>query len=109
VLLPLLNRYTLVEFKGPTDLLDPGDVVAQLVGCAFLWHSQQAERIPHEDISLVVLAPRMNDGAREELQSLGWQAREQSPGLHCVTAAPFGMWVVETDVMAELGSRSCRW
>jgi len=24
VLLPLLNRFTLIEFKGPTDTLEPG-------------------------------------------------------------------------------------
>jgi hypothetical protein len=51
VLVPLLNRFTLIEFKGPTDTLEPGDM-AQLVGCAFLWHSQQAERVPQADISL---------------------------------------------------------
>ncbi len=25
-LLPLLNRFTLIEFKGPTDALEPGDL-----------------------------------------------------------------------------------
>jgi hypothetical protein len=44
-LLPLLNRFTLIEFKSPTDSLERGDF-AQLVGCAFLWHSQQKEPIP---------------------------------------------------------------
>jgi hypothetical protein len=53
VLLPLLNRFTLMQFKGPTDVLQRGDL-AQLVGCAFLWHSQQAEPIPQRDISLRV-------------------------------------------------------
>ena len=33
VRVPLLNRFTLIEFKGPTDTLQPGDL-AQLVGCA---------------------------------------------------------------------------
>jgi hypothetical protein len=42
VLLPLFSRFTLIEFKAPTDALQPGDL-AQLVGCAFLWHSQQAD------------------------------------------------------------------
>jgi hypothetical protein len=36
VLVPLLNRYTLIEFKGPTDSVEPGDA-AQLFGCSFLW------------------------------------------------------------------------
>jgi hypothetical protein len=34
-LVPLLNRFTLMEFKGPTDSLERGDF-AHLVGCAFL-------------------------------------------------------------------------
>jgi hypothetical protein len=37
-LLPLLNRFTLIEFKRPTDSLERGDF-AQLLGCAFLWQS----------------------------------------------------------------------
>ena len=56
VLVPLLNRFTLIEFKGPTDSLEPGDV-AQLFGCSFLWHSQQTERVPVRDVSLIILAP----------------------------------------------------
>ena len=75
VLVPLLNRFTLIEFKGPTDTLEPGDL-AQLVGCAFLWHSQQAERIPQADVSLVVLAPSVNEAIRDELRCLGWQIGE---------------------------------
>ena len=52
VLVPLLNRFTLIEFKGPTDALERGDL-AQLVGCAFLWHSQQEASIPQAEISLI--------------------------------------------------------
>ncbi len=33
-LVPLLNRFTLMEFKGPTDSLERGDF-AHLIGCAF--------------------------------------------------------------------------
>ena len=40
VLLPLLNRYTLIEFKAPTDSARPGDA-AQLFGYSFVWHGQQ--------------------------------------------------------------------
>ena len=69
VLVPLLNRFTLIEFKGPTDKLEPGDL-AQLVGCSFLWHSQQAERVPQADVSLIVLAPSVNEAVRDELRSL---------------------------------------
>jgi hypothetical protein len=99
-LLPLLNRFTLIEFKGPTDALEPGDV-AQLVGCSFLWHSQQTERLLQADVSLIVLAPSVNDAARDELRSLGWEVHEHDAGVYRVAGGPFTMWLVETDVMAE--------
>lgn len=102
VLLPLLNRFTLLEFKGPTDTLEPGDL-AQLAGCAFLWHSQQAERVPQADVSLVVLAPSVNDAVRDELLALDWQISEHGPGVHRISGGPFTMWLVETDEMAKLG------
>jgi hypothetical protein len=102
VLLPLLNRFTLIEFKGPTDTLQPGDL-AQLVGCAFLWHSQQAERVLHAEVSLIVLAPRLNEAFRDEVRSLGWQIREDAAGVHGISGGPFRLWLVETDVMAQLG------
>ena len=102
VLVPLLNRFTLIEFKGPTDSLEPGDL-AQLVGCSFLWLSQQAERHPQADISLIVLAPNLNDPARAELQSLGWQVSQHGAGVYRIAGGPFTTWLVETDVMAKLG------
>ena len=80
ILLPLLNRFTLIQFKGPTDVLQRGDL-AQLVGCALLWHSQQFEPIPQGDISLVVLAPTVNEAVRDELQLLGCRIDEPEPGI----------------------------
>jgi hypothetical protein len=102
VLVPLLNRFTLIEFKGPTDALEQGDL-AQLVGCAFLWHSQQEVNIPQAEISLIVLAPSVNEAVRDELQSFGWQIGEREAGVHPITGGPLTMWLVETDVMAKLG------
>jgi len=101
-LVPLLNRFTLIEFKGPTDALEPGDV-AQLFGCAFLWHSQQAERIAVDDISLIVLAPNVNEAVQDELCTLRWQARAEEAGVFRVVGSPFRTWLVETDVMADRG------
>ncbi len=69
-----------MQFKGPTDALQRGDL-AQLVGCAFLWHSQQAEPIPQRDISLIALAPTVNAAVRDELELLGCQIGEQEPGI----------------------------
>ncbi len=99
-LLPLLNRFTLMEFKGPTDSIEPGDF-AQLVGCAYLWHSQQGERPSHEEVSLIVVAPSVNAAFREELRLLGFEIRPHEPGIHQITGLPFAAWIVETDVMAE--------
>ncbi len=102
ILLPLLNRFTLMQFKGPTDALQRGDL-AQLIGCAFLWHSQQVERIPHSDISLMVLAPTVNEAARDELQLLGCRLEKHEPGIFLMTGLPLRAWFVETDIMAERG------
>ena len=102
VLVPLLNRFTLIEFKGPMDSLESGDV-AQLVGCAFLWHSQQAERFPQADLTLIILAPTLNGPAREEFQAWGWQVGKHEEGVYRITGGPLQMWLVETDVMADCG------
>jgi len=101
-LLPLLNRFTLIEFKGPTDSLDPGDL-AQLIGCSFLWHSQQAEGIPQRDVSLIVLAPSTNEALRTDLRLLGCDISEHERGVFGIVGLPFASWLVETDVMADRG------
>jgi hypothetical protein len=101
-LVALLNRFTLVEFKAPTDSLATGDL-ARLFGCAFLWHSQQAKRVAIEEVSLIVLAPRVNEALKSELLCLGCELREEQPGVHRAVAAPFTTWLVETDIMAQRG------
>ena len=94
------GRYT--DPRAPTDALEPGDL-AQLVGCAFLWHSQQEASIPQAEISLIVLAPGVNEAVRDEVQAFGWQIGEHEAGVHRITGGPFTMWLVETDVMAKRG------
>jgi hypothetical protein len=101
-LLPLLNRFTLIEFKGPTDQLERGDL-AQLIGCAFLWHGQQEVLVGCRDVSLVVVAPRQTSPFLEEIAALGGRAVEDEPGILRVEAVPFRAWLVETDIMAERG------
>jgi hypothetical protein len=101
-LLPLLNRFTLVEFKGPTDGMEPGDL-GQLIGCAYLWHSQQVERIEPREISLIVLAPTVNEALRDELLLLGGSATEREPGILQASGLPMTTWLVDTDVMAKRG------
>jgi hypothetical protein len=101
-LLPLLNRFTLIEFKSPNDTMKRGDF-AQLLGCAMLWHSQEDELIPHHEVSLIVLAPTVTKPLRDELQALGFEASQHEPGIFRVVGVPFAAWLVETDVMAERG------
>jgi hypothetical protein len=101
-LLPLLNRFTLIEFKSPVDAMQPGDF-AQLVGCSYLWHSQQSERFSREEISLIIVAPVVNGSLREELRLLGCEIAKHEPGIFRITGLPFTTWFVETDAMAERG------
>jgi hypothetical protein len=101
-LVPLLNRFTLIEFKGPTDVMERGDF-AQLLGCSFLWHSQENELVPHEEVSLVVIAPTVSGALRDELRALGLEASRHEAGIFRVVGLPFAAWLVETDVMAERG------
>ena len=98
----LLNRFTLIEFKGPTDAMERGDF-AKLAGCSYLWHSQLSEPVPHADVSLIVLAPAVSGALREELRLLGCEASQHEAGIFRVAGLPFTTWLVETDVMAERG------
>ena len=91
-----------MEFKGPTDAMERGDF-AQLVGCSYLWHSQLSEPVPHEEVSLIVLAPAVTGALRDELRLLGCEISQHEPGIFRVTGLPFTTWLVETDVMAERG------
>ncbi len=69
-----------------------------------MWHSQQVELIPHRDVSLIVLAPTLNEPLRRELEALGGQgASEEERGIYRLPGLPFAAYLVETDVMAQRG------
>ena len=78
-LLPLLNRFTFIEFKAPTDAMERGDF-SHLVACAYLWHGQQTERVPHDQISLVVLAPTVSGAVRDDLRRAGLRGQRRGTG-----------------------------
>jgi hypothetical protein len=101
-LVPLLNRYTLIEFKAPPDALERGDM-AHLAGCSYLWHSQEIAAVLHNEVSLIVLAPVLNAAAREEMRRLGWEPIEEGPGTFRVSGSPFMTWLIETDVAGARG------
>jgi hypothetical protein len=60
--------------------MERGDF-AQLVGCAYLWHSQLSEPVPHEEVSLIVLAPAVSDALRDELRLLGCEISRHEAGI----------------------------
>ena len=74
-LLPLLNFFTLMEFKGPTDTLRWGDF-SRLLCRVFLWYSRMSEPVGHDRISLMVVTPSVNDPLRDELRLLGCEISE---------------------------------
>jgi hypothetical protein len=69
ILISLLNQFTLIEFKGPTDALERGDV-SRMMACALLWFADRIESSPRTDVTLIFLAPTWNGPAKDELRSL---------------------------------------
>jgi hypothetical protein len=41
-----------------------------------------------DDVTLVILTPRLNDAFREDLRLFGWRADEREPGVFIVAGAP---------------------
>lgn len=101
-LLPLLNKFTLLEFKGPTDSLESGDL-GQLLGCSYLWQSQQPDPLSSSDISLLVVAPRLTTAFANEISRLGGSLAKISEGIHQLNGLPFTAHAVESDAMALRG------
>ncbi|MGH7202121.1 MAG: hypothetical protein ACREJB_16065, partial [Planctomycetaceae bacterium] len=95
-LIELLNLWTLIEFKGPTDALERGDL-DRLFGIAHLFCSQQAEPIDAADLSLIILAPALTQPFLEDLARRRLSIEEQRPGVHRVESPMFTTWIIETD------------
>ena len=97
-----LNAYTLIEFKSPTDSLQRGDW-NKLLGCAHLFVAQSESGIRSADMTLIVLAPRLTEGFREELRQCDAKIVEEEPGIHRIEDGSFLAYVVETDRVAGTG------
>ncbi|NLX98045.1 MAG: hypothetical protein GXY83_17930 [Rhodopirellula sp.] len=59
--------------------------------------------LPHDEVSLIVVAPVINEAFRAELAALGGEAGEIEPGVFCLAGSRFAAYLVETDVMAARG------
>jgi len=98
-LVKLLNRFTLVEFKSPTDSLEAGDL-DYLFACAHLFRAQQSQRIDHSELTLIVLAPSVTRPFLEDLSGTGLTAHEIEPGIHRIDRPLFATWLIECDRIA---------
>jgi hypothetical protein len=100
VLLRILNEVTLLEFKGPTDALGPGDF-AYFLGCVCLFHSQQHPGLPRGTITMAIIAPSLTAPFREDAERLGFTMHERSAGVWEIAGGPFPFWLLETDRLTE--------
>ncbi|MGH7200742.1 MAG: hypothetical protein ACREJB_09070 [Planctomycetaceae bacterium] len=91
-----LNRWTLVEFKSPADVLQQGDL-DQLFGVAHLFCSQQSEPIDSADLSLIVLAASLTQPFLDDLRRRHWSIEQHGAGIHVIRSPAFTTWIIETD------------
>jgi hypothetical protein len=97
-----LNRFTLVEFKAPSDALEQGDF-DYLLGCAHLFRAQQGDRIPNTDLSLILLAPTITNAFRRDVQANQWTLEQEEDGVYRILGSLFATWLIETDSRAGPG------
>ena len=91
----------MIEFKGPTDKLEHGDL-DQFFACAHLFRSQQRQLPRKRDVTLIILAPRITAPFRGDVERSEMSLREHEPGIHSLEGGFFACWVLETDVLAGL-------
>jgi hypothetical protein len=99
VLASLLNLLTLIEFKGPTDSLQTGDL-DHFYGLAHHFRGQQRPIPLRSELTLIILAPQINSQFREDVARSGLAVQEHDPGVHSLEGGFFETWVVETDRIA---------
>ena len=97
-----LNRFTLVEFKSPSDALEHGDL-DYLFGCAHLFRAQQPEPISNTDLSLILLAPTITSALRRDAQVSHWMLDQEEDGIYRIQGPLFASWLIETDRRAGPG------
>jgi hypothetical protein len=100
VLAGFLNRVTQIQYKGPTDVLEAADL-PQFEGVALLWLGQQAAPVPAEDVTLLLVVPRVGDAVRSQAARLGYVLRQVQSGAYEVPDRAFAMYVLETDPLGE--------
>lgn len=97
-LIARLNLWTMIEFKGPTDTLERGDL-DRLFGVAHLYCSQQKEPIGSDKLNLIILAPTLTGPFIDDVATRGATLHEESAGVHRLDGAFFKTCVLESDVL----------
>jgi hypothetical protein len=98
-----LGEFTLLEFKSPSDSLRAGDLQTFLA-YTLLYRVENDPLLAPERLHLLVLAPRLTRGYRDELRVLGVTARQEQAGIWALEGGPVNhrTWVLETAVLAGL-------
>jgi hypothetical protein len=99
VLASLLSRFTLIQYKGPNDLLEQGDL-AQFEGLALLWFAQQRRPPSSNEVTLLVIAPRVTQVLRQDCRRLGYALRQRRTGVCQIQQAAFATYILESDMLA---------
>jgi len=99
VLATLLNRVTLIQYKGPTDVLERGDL-PQFEGVALLWFGQHVNPPPADEVTLLLIAPHLTDAMRKDCERLGYVVQQRRTGVHEVRAGAFATFVLEADQLS---------
>jgi hypothetical protein len=100
-LLPVLNDWTLLELKGPTDSLEVGDL-SHFFGCVDLFYSQQRPPLEQGTLSTAIIAPSLTAGLRADVARLGLTMQERDTAVWEITGWLFPLWILETDRLAEI-------
>jgi hypothetical protein len=104
-LVEYLNEYTLLELKSPSDTLRGGDFQT-LLGYTFLFRAQNHPLLDPRRLTLIVIAPRLTQPYRDELDCLGVTASQEQDGIWRLEGGALGghtAWVLETSVLVGQG------
>lgn len=107
VLIAHMNQWTLIEFKSPTDSLEQGDV-DKLLGVTQLFCAQQRERIPSAQLTVMILAPDVNEPFRQDLETRDYEIVEEDRGQYRIDGAVFPMRMFATNRLKGGGQLATR-
>jgi hypothetical protein len=97
-----LNHWTLIELKGPTDVLERRDFDF-LVGCAHHYCSQHATGIHSRELTLIYVATGANEAFWQAVDYRNCTHTKESEGVHRIEGLSFEAWLIETDPVSGAG------